>query len=115
MIITHEGDPATPAGISHVDPIMAAAHEAVKGTPLASASFSPHGGHLQGHSGRRQYDLMIAAISALTLILLIMMFITRSLVAAIVIVGTVALSLGASFPGCPSLSGNTFSEFRCTG
>jgi RND superfamily putative drug exporter len=30
------------------------------------------------------------------LILLIMMFITRSLVAAIVIVGTVALSLGAS-------------------
>lgn len=40
---------------------------------------------------------MIAAVAALSLILLIMMFITRSLVAAIVIVGTVALSLGASF------------------
>src|SRR6267142_6399140 len=40
---------------------------------------------------------MLAGIAALSLILLIMMFITRSLVAAIVIVGTVALSLGASF------------------
>ncbi len=40
---------------------------------------------------------MIAATAALSLIFLIMLFITRSLVAAIVIVGTVALSLGASF------------------
>ena len=40
---------------------------------------------------------MIAGIAALSLILLIMMIITRSLIAAIVIVGTVALSLGASF------------------
>ena len=40
---------------------------------------------------------MIAAMAALSLILLIMMIITRSLVAALVIVGTVALSLGASF------------------
>ena len=99
MIITHEGDPATPAGISHVDPIMAAAHEAVKGTPLASASFSLAGtaATYKDIQDGAKYDLMIAAISALTLILLIMMFITRSLVAAIVIVGTVALSLGASF------------------
>jgi RND superfamily putative drug exporter len=44
-----------------------------------------------------KYDLMIAGIAALSLILLIMMIITRSLVAALVIVGTVALSLGASF------------------
>ena len=43
-----------------------------------------------------KYDLMIAGIAALSLILLIMMFVTRSLVAALVIVGTVALSLGAS-------------------
>ncbi len=32
-IITHKGDPATPEGISHIDPIMQAASEAVKGTP----------------------------------------------------------------------------------
>jgi RND superfamily putative drug exporter len=40
---------------------------------------------------------MIVAIAALSLILLIMMILTRSLIAAIVIVGTVAVSLGASF------------------
>ena len=40
---------------------------------------------------------MIAGIAALSLILLVMVFITRSIVAAFVIVGTVALSLGASF------------------
>ena len=44
-----------------------------------------------------KYDLMIAGLAALSLILLIMMLITRGLVAALVIVGTVALSLGASF------------------
>jgi RND superfamily putative drug exporter len=43
------------------------------------------------------YDLMIVAVSAISLILLIMMYITRSVVAALVIVGTVVLSLGASF------------------
>lgn len=32
-IITHKGDPATPEGISHIDRIMQAASEAVKGTP----------------------------------------------------------------------------------
>jgi RND superfamily putative drug exporter len=43
-----------------------------------------------------KYDLLISALAALALILLIMMFVTRSIVAAIVIVGTVAVSLGAS-------------------
>ena len=38
MIITHEGDPATPEGISHIDPIRNAAQEAVKGTPLADSN-----------------------------------------------------------------------------
>ena len=54
-------------------------------------------GHLQGHPRRRQirsHDRRDRR--ALSLILLVMMFITRSLVAALVIVGTVALSMGAS-------------------
>ena len=54
------------------------------------------------------YDLLIAGISALTLIFIIMLLITRSLVAAAVIVGTVVLSLGASF-GLSVLSGSTSS------
>ncbi|MBU9765347.1 MMPL family transporter [Mycobacterium sp. TNTM28] len=99
MIITHDGDPATPEGISHIDAIRHAAQGAVKGTPLAGSKI-----YLAGTAATykdiqdgAKYDLMIAAIAALTLILIVMMFITRSMVAALVIVGTVALSLGASF------------------
>ena len=43
------------------------------------------------------YDLLIAGIAALALIFVIMLIITRSVVAAAVIVGTVLISLGASF------------------
>jgi len=43
------------------------------------------------------YDLLIAGIAALCLIFIIMLIITRSIIAALVIVGTVTLSLGASF------------------
>jgi putative drug exporter of the RND superfamily len=99
MIITHDVDPATPEGISHIDAIRHAAQEAVKGTPLGGSKI-----YLAGTAATykdiqdgAKYDLIIAGIAALSLILLIMMFITRSLVAAVVIVGTVALSLGASF------------------
>ena len=44
-----------------------------------------------------KYDLLIAGIASICLIFPIMLLITRSLVAAFVIVGTVVLSLGASF------------------
>mgnify|MGYP001232383428 CR=1 FL=1 len=99
MIITHEGDPATPEGIAHVDPIKDAARAALKGTPLQGAEISLAGtaATFKDIQDGAKYDLIIAVIAALSLILLIMMLITRSLVAAIVIVGTVTLSLGASF------------------
>jgi RND superfamily putative drug exporter len=99
MIITHDGDPATPEGISHIEQMRHAAQEAVKGTPLAGSKIYI-GGTAATYADIQEmahYDLIIAAIASLSLILLIMMFITRSLVAALVIVGTVALSLGASF------------------
>ncbi len=99
MIIIHEGDPAEPAAISRVEPIKLAAHEAVKGTPLANSSFYLGGtaSTYKDIEDMASYDILIVAVASLSLILLIMMLITRSLVAAIVIVGTVALSLGASF------------------
>ncbi len=99
MIITHNGDPATPQGISHIDPIRQAAQEALKGTPLAGSQVFI-GGTASTYKDLRdiaKYDLLTVAIAAISLILLIMIFITRSVVAALVIVGTVALSLGASF------------------
>lgn len=99
MIIIHDGDPATLEGISHIDAIRAAAEEAVKGTPIGNADIYIGGAAAtyKDISEAAKYDLMIAGIAAMSLILLIMVFITRSLVAALVIVGTVALSLGASF------------------
>ena len=99
MIITHDVDPATPEGISHIDAINHAAEEAIKGTPLAGAKIYLGGtaSTYKDIQDMAKYDLMIAGIAALSLIMLIMMFITRSLVAALVIVGTVAVSLGASF------------------
>jgi putative drug exporter of the RND superfamily len=99
MIVTHEGDPATPEGISHIDPIAKAAHEALKGTPMGDAQIYIGGtaATYKDIQDGAKYDLMIVGLAALSLILLIMMIITRSLIAALVIVGTVALSLGASF------------------
>jgi putative drug exporter of the RND superfamily len=99
FIISHEGDPATPEGISHVEPIKKAAKEAIKGTPLEGSKIWL-GGTAAVYKDMRdgsKYDLMIAGISAACLILIIMLIITRSLVAAITIVGTVLISLGASF------------------
>jgi RND superfamily putative drug exporter len=95
MIITHDGDPATTKGISHIDPIRQAAQEALKGTPLAGSAIYI-GGTASAFKDARDmanYDLLTVAIAAISLILLIMMFVTRSVVAAIVIVGTVVLSV----------------------
>lgn len=99
FIISHEGDPATPEGISHVEPIKNAAKEAIKGTPLEGAKVYLAGTAAVYKDMRdgSKYDLMIAGISAASLILIIMLIITRSMVAAITIVGTVLISLGASF------------------
>jgi putative drug exporter of the RND superfamily len=99
LIISHEGDPATPEGISHINPIKQAVHEAIKGTPWEGAKVYL-GGTAALYKDMRDasnVDLMIAGIAAATLIFIIMLVITRSVVAALVIVGTVLLSLGASF------------------
>jgi RND superfamily putative drug exporter len=99
FIISHEGDPMTPEGVSHIDAIKQAAKEAVKGTPLEGSTIYLAGtaATFKDMSDGSTFDLMIAAISALGLIFIIMLIITRSIVASAVIVGTVLLSLGASF------------------
>jgi RND superfamily putative drug exporter len=99
FIITHDGDPATPQGISHVDTIKKAARHAVKGTPLEDAKIVLGGtaATYKDMSDAAKYDLLIAGIAAACLILAIMLIITRSVIAALVIVGTVLLSLGSSF------------------
>ena len=99
FIISHKGDPGAPEALARIDEITAAAEEALKTTPLRDADIYIAGSastfkDLQEGS---QWDLWIAAVSALCLIFLIMLFLTRSFIAALVIVGTVALSLGSSF------------------
>jgi RND superfamily putative drug exporter len=99
FIITHDADPATVEGISAVEPELAAAHQAVKGTALTDAKFYLAGTaaiYRDIQSGSH-YDLLIVGIAALTLIFAVMLIITRALVASLVIVGTVLLSLGAAF------------------
>lgn len=99
FIISHEGDPMSQAGIARIPKIKTAAKEAIKGTPLEGSAIYLGGtaAMFKDLSDGNTYDLMIAGISALCLIFIIMLIITRSVVAAAVIVGTVVLSLGASF------------------
>jgi RND superfamily putative drug exporter len=99
FFITHDGDPVTPEGLSRVDTIRKAALEAIKGTPLEGATIYLAGTASTYKDMRdgAKYDLLIAATAAVCLILVIMLIITRSLVAPLVIVGTVLLSLGTAF------------------
>ena len=99
MLISQRGDPATPEGIALVDPIETAAEEALKGTPLQNATIYLTGtaASVKDIVDGSEYDLLIAATAALCLIFSIMLIVTRSFIAALVIVGTVALSLGAAF------------------
>ncbi|OBK43266.1 RND family transporter [Mycobacterium sp. 1081908.1] len=99
FIISHRGDPATAEGISSIDPIKTAAEESLKGTPLEDARIYLAGtaATFKDMQDGSKYDLFIAGIASLCLIFVIMLIMTRSFVAALVIVSTVALSLGASF------------------
>ncbi|PEG58167.1 MMPL family transporter [Mycolicibacterium boenickei] len=99
FIISHDGDPLTPEGIKIIDGIKLAAKEAMKNTPWEGSKIYM-GGTASAFKDMQEgnnYDLLIAGISAICLIFIIMLIITRSLVAAAVIVGTVLISLGTSF------------------
>jgi RND superfamily putative drug exporter len=99
MLITQRGDPVTAEGISRIDEMKTAAEEALKGTPLEDAKIYLAGTVAMAKDlvDGSKYDLLIAGVAALCLIFIIMLIMTRSFIAALVIVGTVALSLGASF------------------
>ncbi|MGV0734005.1 MMPL/RND family transporter [Mycolicibacter sinensis] len=99
FIISHEGDPMSPEGVSHIVPIKHAVHEALKGTPLEGSRVYLGGtaAMFKDMKDGSAWDLMIAGIASLCLIFIIMLLITRAIVASAVIVGTVLLSLGTSF------------------
>lgn len=99
FIISHEGDPMSPEGLTRVDTIRNAAFEAIKGTPLEGSRIYLAGTatSFKDMQDGANYDLLIAGVAALSLIFVIMLVLTRSVVAAAVIVGTVVVSLGTSF------------------
>lgn len=99
FIVYHDGEALSPEGIEHSQAYLPAAKEALKGTTLAGARV-----YLGGAAATywdiqdaTRMDLLIAAIAAFALIFLVMLLITRSVVAAIVIVGTVAFSYAGAF------------------
>ncbi len=99
FIVTHEGDAMGPEGVEHVEQFPDAIKTILKETSLAGARVYI-GGSGANDKDIKEYamsDLLIAAIAAFVLIFLIMLFITRSLVAALVIPGTVAFSYAGAF------------------
>jgi RND superfamily putative drug exporter len=98
FIITHQGDPASVDGIKHVAGIKDTVADAIKGTPLETAriSLAGTGSMYSDMQTGVIVDLLIAGISSMILIFAIMLLITRSVIAALVIVGTVAASLGTA-------------------
>lgn len=99
FIISHEGDPLTPEGIERVETIRQAVKEAMKTTPWEGSKIYLGGpaSMFKDMQEGTNLDLLIAVIGSLCLIFLIMLIITRGVVASMVIVGTVALSLGGAF------------------
>jgi putative drug exporter of the RND superfamily len=99
LIITHEGDANGPDGVQHVEQFPTAITAALKETSLAGAKVYI-GGSGSTNKDIKQYaasDLLIVAIAAFVLIFLIMLFLTRSLMAALVIPSTVAFSYAGAF------------------
>ncbi len=99
FFITHQGDPMTPEGIDRVGAERTAAQEGLKQSSLSDAKVYLGGtaATFRDMADGEKYDLMIAVVSALTLIFMIMLLLTRSVVAALVIVGTASSSIAASF------------------
>ena len=98
-LIYHDGEALTPEGIQHDQTYLPAAKEALKGTTLAGARV-----YLGGAAATywdiqdaTKTDLIIAATAAFALIFLVMLLITRGVIAALVIIGTVALSYSGAF------------------
>jgi len=99
FVVTHEGDALAPEGIDHVNQFPDAIKAALKETSLAGAKIYI-GGSASQNKDIKQYaesDLTIVAIAAFVLIFLIMLVLTRSLMAALVIPSTVAFSFAGAF------------------
>jgi RND superfamily putative drug exporter len=99
FFVTQQTYPATLEGIKRVEPERIAAQEALKQSSLSGAKVYVGGmaALYEDMQDGAKYDLIMAILASLTLIFLIMTLITRSFVAAVVIVGTASSSIASSF------------------
>jgi RND superfamily putative drug exporter len=99
FIITHEGDALSEAGAQHARAVLEATAQGIKGTSLAGSKIylGGAGSNYVDIQDAADLDFVIAAICAFALIFLIMLFITKSLGAALTIVATVAFSYTGAF------------------
>jgi RND superfamily putative drug exporter len=99
FIVTHVGDAMGPEGVEHVEAFPTAITTILKETSLAGARVYI-GGSGATDKDIKEYsasDLLIVAVAAFVLIFLIMLFLTSSLMAALVIPLTVAFSYAGAF------------------
>src|SRR6201991_4496693 len=99
FIVTHEGDAMGPEGVEHVNKFPDAITTILKETSLAGAKVYI-GGSGATDKDIKEYsasDLAIVAVAAVVLIFLIMLVLTGSLMAALVMPGTVAFSSAGAF------------------
>ena len=103
FIISHEGDPMSPEGLAarrHRSRTRRSRRSrAPRWRAPRSTSPAPPPAYKDMQDGAN-YDLLIAGIAALCLIFIIMLILTRSVVAAAVIVGTVAAVAGHLVRAC---------------
>ncbi|OBI41264.1 RND family transporter [Mycobacterium sp. E796] len=98
-MIYHDGEALTAEGIRHDQTYLPAAEEALKGTTLGGARVYLGGAATTywDIQDAAKTDLIIAATAAFALIFLVMLLITGSMIAALVIIGTVAFSYSGAF------------------
>ena len=100
FIVTHEGDAMGPEGVDHVNAFPDAInHDLERDLVGRREEFISAARDRPTRTSRNTAasDLTIVAVAAFVLIFLIMLFITRSLIAALVIPGTVAFSFAGAF------------------
>ena len=106
FIISHDGDPMSQEGISHIAAIKKAAYESLKGTPLEGSKIYLAGtaSIYKDLSDGNTYDLLIAGIASLCLIFIIMLIITRGVVASAVACLSCAMAYSFDFSGADATS-----------
>jgi len=99
FIIYHDGEALSTEGVAHAEQYLPEVREALKGTTLAGSEIYLGGAAAtyRDIQDASEIDLLITAVAAFALIFLVMLFITRAIVASLVIVGTVAFSFAGAF------------------